>query len=116
MAFSDFFSNDFETSSSHQNKKLVTRHYRADYHKAKMAVVEACEKLGLSLVEIIEDYHEIRCENRKQEMIIEVFSNSFFDQAIDVKVNTKYLIGFGRGIKLIESFYALLNKALQPID
>ena len=116
MAISDFFSNDFETSSKHKNPKLVTRHYRGDYQKVKKEVIHAVETLGLEFVEEIEEYHELRFVNRKQEMIIEIFSNSYFDQSVDIKVNTKYLISFGRGLKLIEEFYTMLDKALPKLD
>ena len=115
MAISDFFSNDLETSNKHKNHKLVTRHYRGDYLKVKNEVMFACSKLGLEFREEIEEYHELRFDNRKQEMIIEIFSNSYFDQSIDIKLNTRYLIPFGRGLKLIESFYALLDKALTKL-
>ena len=116
MGFSDFFSNDFETSLNHKNDKLKTRHYRGDYNKVKAAIIVACGVLNLEVQEINEEYHEIRCDNRKQEMIIDVFANSYFDQAVDVKVNTRYLLSCGRGVKLIEEFYALLDKALVRIE
>ena len=41
MGFSDFFSNDFETSLNHKNEKLKTRHYRGDYNKVKAAIIVA---------------------------------------------------------------------------
>lgn len=116
MGFSDFFSNDFETSNNHSNNRLKTRHYRGEYNKVKAAVIVACGVLNLEVQEVNEEYHEIRCDNRKQEMIIDIFSNSYFDQAVDVKVNTKYLLSCGRGIKLIEEFYSLLDKALVKLD
>ncbi|MBR2891762.1 MAG: hypothetical protein IKC22_05285 [Bacilli bacterium] len=116
MGFSDFFSNDFETSNNHSNNRLKTRHYRGEYNKVKAAVIVACGVLNLEVQEVNEEYHEIRCDNRKQEMIIDIFSNSYFDQAVDVKVNTRYLLPCGRGIKLIEEFYSLLDKALVKLD
>ena len=96
MGFSDFFSNDFETSLNHKNDKLKTRHYRGDYNKVKAAIIVACGVLNLE--------------------VIDVFANSYFDQAVDVKVNTRYLLSCGRGVKLIEEFYALLDKALVRIE
>ena len=116
MALSDFFSNDFETSNKNKNPKLVTHHYRADYLKVRSEVLNVCERLGLEFVEEVEEYHEFRFIGRKQEMIIDIFSQAYFDQYVGIKVNTSYLISRGRGLKLITEFYALLDKALTKLD
>lgn len=116
MAFGDFFSNDFETREKASNPKLVTRNYKGDYNKVKDAVCAACKQLNLQVEEINEQYKEIRADNRHQEMIINIYSVSYFHQAIDVKVNTNYFISAGRGLKLIQAFYEILDKNLTKMD
>lgn len=116
MAFGDFFSNDFETSEKASNQKLQTRNYKGDYNKVKEAVCDACKKLSLQVEEINDQYKEIRADNRHQEMIINIYSVSYFHQAIDVKVNTNYLLSCARGLKLICSFFEILDKNLTKVD
>ena len=116
MAFGDFFSNDFETHEKASNPKLQTRNYKGDYNKVKDEVCGVLKKLGLVVEEIDDNYKEIRADNHRQEVIVNIFSISYFHQAIDLKVNTNYLISCGRGLKLIQAFYDMLDKALQRVE
>ncbi len=116
MGFSDFFSNDFQTTDNHSNNVLKTRYYRGDYNKVKSEIIDVVKKMGFVVQEVNDDYKEIRVDSRRQEMIFNVFSISYFEQAVDIKVNTRYLIACGRGLKLIETFYKELGKNLTTVD
>ena len=116
MGFSDFFSNDFQTTDNHSNSVLKTRYYRGDYNKVKSEIIDIAKRMGFIVQEVNDDYKEIRVDSRRQEMIFNVFSISYFEQAVDIKVNTRYLLACGRGIKLIESFYKELSKNLTSVE
>lgn len=116
MGLADFFSNDFQTTDNHSNHVLKTRYYRGDYNKIKSEIIDVAKKMGFVVQEVNDDYKEIRIDSRRQEMIFNVFSISYFEQAVDIKVNTRYLISCGRGLKLIESFYKELGKNLTTVD
>lgn len=116
MGLADFFSNDFQTSDNHSNHVLKTRYYRGDYNKIKSEIIDVSNRMGFVVEEVNDDYKEIRVENRRQEMIFNVFSISYFEQAVDIKVNTRYIIACGRGLKLIENFYKELSKNLTTVD
>lgn len=116
MAFGDFFSNDFETKEKHPNSKLVTRNYKGDYNKVKAIICEVLRDMGFEIEEVNDQYKEIRAATPRQEMIVSLFSVSYFNQAVDVKVNTNYLISCGRGLKLIVKFYESLDKELMKVE
>lgn len=116
MGLADFFSNDFQTSDNNSNHILKTRYYRGDYTKIKSEIIDVAKKMGFSIEEINDDYKEIRVDSNRQEMIFNVFSISYFEQAVDIKVNTRYLIAAGRGLKLIDAFYKELSRNLTVVD
>ena len=116
MGFSDFFSNDFQTTDNHSNQALKTRYYRGDYNKVKSIIIDIAKKMNFVVQEVNDDYKEIRIDSRRQEMIFNVFSISYFEQAVDIKVNTRYILSCGRGLKLIETFYKELAKNLPAVD
>lgn len=116
MALADFFSNDFQTSDNHSNHVLKTRYYRGDYNKIKSEIIDVANRMGFVVEEVNDEYKEIRVESRRQEMIFNVFSISYFEQAVDIKVNTRYILSRGRGLKLIEAFYKELGKNLTVVD
>ena len=110
MSISDFFSNDLQTSDNHKNPDLVTHYYKSDYRKIEETVLSVAKKLGFEVKEVNEDYKEIRIEKRAQEIIINIFTISYFEQAVDLKVNTSYILACGRGVKLVKTFYQELDR------
>lgn len=110
MSISEFFSNDLQTSDNHKNPDLVTHYYKSDYRKIEEAVITVAKKLGFIVEEVNQDYKEIRVTKRNQELIINIFTISYFEQAVDFKVNTSYILACGRGVKLVKNFYQELDR------
>lgn len=115
MSISDFFSNDLQTSDNHKNPDLVTHYYKCDYRKIEEAVLTVAKKLEFEVKEINEEYKEIRIEKRAQELIINLFTISYFEQAVDFKVNTSYILALGRGVKTVKNFYQELDRLVTVI-
>lgn len=110
MKFSDFFSNDFETKDNHKNEVLRTRYYRTDYEKMKEYLKKVFNDEKFELLSVDDNYHELHFYKVNVEVIVSVFSESYFKQGVDFKVNSNYIISRGRGLKLIDRLYNALDK------
>ena len=48
-------------------------------------------------------------------VIINLFTISYFEQAVDFKVNTSYILALGRGVKTVKNFYQELDRLVTVI-
>ena len=115
MKIGEFFSNEFETKDKHQNINLQTRYYRADVNKAINEYKYLMNKMGFELLEELPDYHELHYYKPHVEVIASIYSESYFVQGFDFKVNTSYLFPRGRGIKEIVKMYEEIEKVLERV-
>ena len=116
MKIKDYFSNEFETQDFHTNDLLKTHYYKADLRKATLEFKEVMHALGFELLEELEEYHEMHYYKNQIEVIASIYSESYFKQGIDFKVNTSFIFPRGRGLKMIEKIYASLNQRLERIQ
>jgi hypothetical protein len=115
MSFLDNFRNDFTTSDNAKSDELLTRYFRNDYNSTKKAILEVCDKLKYTIVNVNDDYKEFLISSSRSEIIISVIAVGYYEMAVDLKINTKYLISMGRGLQEIGKFYAELEKSLNMI-
>ncbi len=116
MAFEglkEFFSNSFETNDN-LSKEYATHYYRNDYNKIKDAISAVAKQLGYTITNIDDQYKELLLVTRtKGELIITVYSLSYYDNSVDIKSTTHHLIACGRAKKRVKEFYEALNKMLE---
>lgn len=112
MAFRDFFKKDFETSDNSSYDTLKTHYYRNRIDEVKEALYELIKEQKGNLQDENEDYQELLFETSGYSCIVKITSTTPIEHAIDFKVNTYNLIGFGKGKKVIEGFYDYLDKKL----
>ncbi len=113
MAFRDFFKKDFETSDNSSYNTLKTHYYRNRYEEVKEALYELIKEEKGNLQDENDQYQEVLFETSGYSCIIKITSTTPIEHAIDFKVNTYNLFGFGKGKKVIERLYALLDNKLQ---
>ena len=115
MAFEgikNFFSNSFETSDN-LDKEYATHYYRNDYSTIKDAIKSVAHKMGYDVTNVDDQYKELLLASRtKGEMIITITSLSYYENAIDIKATTHYVIACGRAKKRVKEFYETINKTL----
>lgn len=119
MAFEgivNFFSTMCETSETNKNpnkKMLITHYYVSNYEKAKSAISTICQNdFQLEMINIDDHYHELFFENKKFSIIVTVGIVSPYEISVDAKVKVNSAVGFNKPVKILDSFYNLLNKRL----
>jgi len=113
MKFRDFFSNDFETNDHNNNQQMITHYYRSDKDKIIDEIKRVMGRNGFELLEENKQYNELRYYKVNFEVIITVYSENYYKQGVDFKVNTNYLISRGRGLKFIIKTYEELDKLFE---
>lgn len=107
-----FFSNDFETTSA-DDSESSTHYYANDYSTTKNAVIVATKNFGFEVINIDDKYKEIyMASSRGIEIIATITTISYYENAVDMKITTKYLISMGRGMKLAKRIYEQLNRLI----
>lgn len=112
MKFTDNFKKNFETSDNSDIQELLTRYYRARDYEGMEAIKSMINEIGASIIDENENYLEILFEKSDFSCTSKVTAISIMEIAIDFNITTYNLIGFGKGIKLIKSFYDILDKKL----
>ena len=112
MGFKDFFKKDFETSDNSSYETLKTHYYRNRIDEVKEAIHELINEEKGHLQDENDTYQEILFETSGYSCTVKITSTTPIEHAIDFKVNTYNLIGFGKGKKVIENFYSILDKKL----
>lgn len=106
------FSNSFETNMI-SDPDYATHYYGNDYNTSKNAVIDAAKTLGYKVTNVDDQYKEILAVSRTHgEIIISLFTVSYYETAIDLKVTTHYVASFGRTKKKALAFYETLDRFL----
>ena len=112
MAIRDAFSNNFETSDNHEIRKLQTHYYQNDYEITKQAVIKTAIDFGCVKEYESEEFKELFFTFKKGDLIITLSNNSYYITGVDIKINTNFVLAFKRPVKIIDEFYASLDKKL----
>ena len=112
MKFTDNFKKNFETSDNSYIPELSTRYYRAKDYEGMEAIKEMIREISATIMDENEYYLEILFEKSDFACTSKVTAISVMEIAIDFNITTFNLIGLGKGIKLIKSFYDMLDKKL----
>ncbi|HEY8395724.1 MAG TPA: hypothetical protein VIK96_03005 [Bacilli bacterium] len=112
MRFSDYFTNDFETSDTHYLPELRTRYYRCRAEAAKEEVLKIAKAEKAKIRNVDDDHHEIFFETSAYSCIATVISPTLSETAVDFKVTTNKFLPLGAGRKVIIRLYEMLDKKL----
>ena len=112
MGIRDFFKKDFETSDNSSYDTLRTHYYRNRIDEVKESIYELIKEEKGNLQDENENYQEILFETSGYSCIVKITSITPIEHAIDFKVNTYNLLGFGKGKKVIERLYSSLDNKL----
>ena len=112
MRFKDYFVKDFETHDDHYYPELKTHYYRCKADDALVAVHSLIEEVKGKIIDENEMYQEIYFETAGYSCICKVTVTSPVETAVDFKVTTYNIFGFGKGKKVIEELYKKLDKKL----
>ena len=109
MGFRDFFKKDFETSDNSSYDTLRTHYYRNRLDEVKEELYDFIKEEKGNLQDENDNYQEILFERSGYSCIIKITSITPIEHAIDFKVNTYNLLGFGKGKKIIERLDSCLD-------
>lgn len=112
MRFKDYFVKDFETNDDHFYPELRTHYYRCKGDDAIDAVHHLINDEKGKIIDENEMYQEIYFETSGYSCICKVTVTSPVETAVDFKVTTYNIFGFGKGKKVIEELYKKLDKKL----
>lgn len=108
----NFFSNEFETNYG-DDRDVTSHYYGNDYNKTKEAVIQAGKRLGYDATNIDDKYKEIFLASKtKGEIIVTIRTFSYYENSVDFKVITHYIIPRGRAKKFAELMYQDLDRLL----
>lgn len=113
MRFKDYFSNDFESSDDNYYDSLKTRYYRSRYEEAKKVVLDIINLEKGKVLDENDKYNEILFECPGYSCCARVLPTTPVEIAIDFKITTFSFISFGKGKKIIENLYKILDTRLQ---
>ncbi len=112
MGFKEFFSNNFETKENHHLQSLRTRYYRNRLADARQAVYDLMKEENGKLISDNKQFNEILFETNKYSLIVILVETKINEVAIDFAITTKFIFPRGRGQKIIERLYQVLDKKL----
>ncbi len=112
MALEKIFSNSFETDEFGKSDELKTHYYNNDYEKVKNTIIDISKGLRFKVANVDDNFHEIYIIMPKGEIIVTLMKISYTVTCVDFKVTTSYLMPFGRGLKIIKTYFDSLNKQL----
>ena len=112
MRFKDYFVKDFETNDDHFYPELRTHYYRCKGDDAIDAIHQLIKEEKGKIIDENEMYQEIYFDTSGYSCICKVTVTSPVETAVDFKVTTYNLFGFGKGKKVIEELYQKLDKKI----
>lgn len=112
MKFLDNFKKNFETSDNSEYQELCSHYYRAKVSDGLDAIKDLIKANDAKLVDENEDYLEILFEGVDYSCTAKITATTPVEIGIDFNIITFNLISFGKGFKLIKSFYEYLDKKL----
>ena len=112
MKFLDNFKKNFETSDNSDSQELCSHYYRAKANDGLKAIKELIVEMNAKLIDENNDYLEILFEGLDYSCTAKITSTTPVEIGIDFNIITYNFISFGKGMKLIKSFYEYLDKKL----
>lgn len=113
MKFSDYFSNNFETSDKHYIETLQTRYYKALKDHVKEVIKEVATMEKTRIADQNDTYDEILIETSDYSAIFTLSNpKSMSETAVDIMVTTNAFLPLGKGKKVIERLYKILDSKL----
>ncbi len=112
MTIKDYFSKTFETSDNHYIPTLKTHYYSARKEDAIKACNEVLKEMQSINKTIDEERGEIIVDAASFSGTVTLVNTSFSVVAVDIQVLTYNFFPTGKGKKVIEKFYELLDKKL----
>ena len=112
MKFKDLFNKNYETSDNHQDEELKSHYYRARYEEAVKAVKDLALSEKATITDENEVYKEILFENNSYSCVCKITDTTPVEMSIDFKIETYSFFSFGKGKKIIASFYKFLDSKL----
>lgn len=112
MKFKDMFNKIYETSDNNSEEVLKSHYYRARLDEALKAIKELANDEKATITDENEVYKEILFENSSYSCIAKITDTTPVEMAIDFKIETYGFFSFGKGKKIIESFYKYLDSKL----
>lgn len=113
MKFSDYFSNNFETSDRHYIETLQTRYYKVLKDQAKEAIKEVAKAENTRVADQNDTYDEMLIETSDYSAIFTLSNpKSMSETGIDIMVTTNAFLPLGKGKKVIERIYKILDSKL----
>lgn len=112
MGLISFISNLKETKERHPLKALQTHYFKANFQKTKDTLKNHADEQGWTLKSENNTYGELFFRGKKHHMIATLIQTSPAETAVDLKVQTYYIMGFNRPKKIIIETFAAMQKAL----
>lgn len=110
MKFKDYFSKTFATSDNHYIQSLKTHYYHARKEDVMNACLEVLKKMKAIVRSTNDDYGEIIVDAPSFSGTIIITALTYTEIACDLEIMTYNILPSAKGKKIIEEFYAALDK------
>lgn len=100
----------FETSERIKDESLKTRYYKTNIDLIYHFLEKQLKEDGLSILSINKEYGEIAASHTDYELVIKLFQFSATEAAVDLYINSNFLIDLGKTKKILIEFFEKLNK------
>ncbi|MFK5882737.1 MAG: hypothetical protein QM489_00105 [Candidatus Izemoplasma sp.] len=105
MGLFEYASNYSETKELHSNPNLQTRYYRNNYKIAKEVLINYAKNNKINIRNINDTHGEIYLQTQKYHVISTIVQITPLETAVELKVQTYYVIGRYRALKIIKKIY-----------
>lgn len=109
MRLKDYFSKTFETRDNHEIQSLRTHYYRTRKEDVVDAVYTVLKKMGAVVSDANIERGEIIIDAGEFSGTITITATSFTEIACDISVITYNFLPTGKGVRVIEKFYSILD-------
>ncbi|MGM9899385.1 MAG: hypothetical protein ACI32E_02245 [Bacilli bacterium] len=107
-----FFSNSFDTQQSIDHES-TTHYYSTDYNHTLEAISVVAKKFNYKVKNVDEKYKEVLLMDKNgNEIIVTITTISYYENAVDMKINTHYFLSLGRPQNIVKKFYDELNRLI----
>lgn len=107
-----FFSNSFDTQQS-IDYESTTHYYSTDYNHTLEAIYVVAKKFNYKVKNVDEKYKEVLLMDKNgNEIIVTITTISYYENAVDMKINTHYFLSLGRPQNIVKKFYDELNRLI----
>ena len=100
---------NYETHELHSKEALRTRWYQGTYQDVKTGILKVAQEFGYDILDVNDRFQEMLLEGSVV-LVVKITSFNRYEQGVDFNVTTRSFFDFGKGKRVITSWYDALGK------